>query len=114
MSMTIEETREDRIFRRIETTAGIVGDLITEIETLQREIRAEEAGAATKSEKKLAELRVWLKRAYELEDLHNERTGRVRGCAGELDLAGARASIGGRLARLRAAGGAGAVSGQSE
>ena len=113
MNTTIEQPHEDRIFRRYRSVAGQIHDLIGEIESLQDKIRDGDLVAVKDSEKALGALRGWLKRAHELEDLQNERTGQSRGGA-ELDLGAARASIGGRLARLRAAEGAGAVSGQSE
>ncbi|MCT4576207.1 MULTISPECIES: hypothetical protein [Donghicola] len=113
MNTSIEQPHEDRIFDRFRNVAGQIHDLMGEVEALQNKIRVGDLEAMKNSEKALAALRGWMKRAYELEDLHHERTGQSRGGA-ELDLGAARASIGGRLARLRAAGGAGAVSGQSE
>jgi hypothetical protein len=73
---------------------------------------AGEVGPLQETSKELVELRKWAGLAYEeqarIEKLIRDQDGRVGDH--EIDFADARAQIGRRLARLRAAGGAGDVS----
>lgn len=113
-NITETDQPTDRLLRDIRAAAGQVGDLMNEVIALQEGIRSGAEDAPKESEKRLAELRKWLSRAYELENQYDVRTKGRAGGGAELDLSGARASIGRRLDRLRAARGEGGLSGQSD
>lgn len=93
---TALRAERDAIARELATIRQMVEDLRNRVE-------AGETGTATEAGKILSDLRVWLKHAKETEvqlERHRREHARICGSYG-LDLAAARDTVCGRLARLR-------------
>jgi hypothetical protein len=91
----LEEKRQ-RIAESLERLAGAIG-------ALEKKVAAGEVGNTTEAGKVLADIRYWLKQAWETEAEIERFRRKDAGIAHEyaLDLERARSEIGCRLARLR-------------
>ena len=98
---------EEEGLRLDEVMASIEAQLLAmkaDLEVLGDRVRAGDVGSVRDATRTLSDIRAWLKLALETEEKLHERRKRYRGGGWEIDMDGARDTIGRRLDRLRAAG----------